>query len=87
MRVDYQKYDKTWTYLHYNQFSVGSANEKYPLTVGGFTGQGADQFRYPSYGQNGMKLTTLDSDNDKWSGNCGDHYKSGWWHNTEMLLD
>ena len=35
MRVDYQKYDKTWTYLHYNNFSVGSASEEYPLTVGG----------------------------------------------------
>ena len=81
MRVDYQKNDKSWTYLHYNQFSVGSANEEYPLTVGGFTGQGTDQFSYPSFGQNGMKFTTLDKDNDKWSGNCGDHYKSGWWHN------
>ena len=27
MRVDYQKNDKTWSYLHYNQFSVGSARE------------------------------------------------------------
>ena len=26
MRVDYQKNDKTWSYLHYNQFSVGSAS-------------------------------------------------------------
>ena len=38
MRVDDQKNDKTWSYLHYNQFSVGSASEEYPLTVGGFTG-------------------------------------------------
>ena len=35
MRVDYQKNDKTWSYLHYNQFSVGSVSEEYPLTVGG----------------------------------------------------
>ena len=40
MRVDYQKEDKTWSYLHYNQFSVGNASEEYPLTVGGFTGVG-----------------------------------------------
>ena len=33
MRIDYQKNDKTWSYLHYNQFSVGSASKKYPLTV------------------------------------------------------
>ena len=42
MRVDYKKIDKTWSYLHYNQFSVGSASEEYPLTVGGFTGVGTD---------------------------------------------
>ena len=27
MRVDYQGNDKTWSYFHYNQFSVGSAND------------------------------------------------------------
>ena len=42
MRVDYQKNDKTWSYLHYNQFSVGSASEEYPLTVGGLHGVGTD---------------------------------------------
>ena len=82
MRVDYQKNDKTWSYLHYNQFSVGSASEEYPLTVGGFTGVGTDWFHYSSqtYRSNGMKFTTLDNDNDKWSGNCAANYKSGWWY-------
>jgi len=42
MRVDYQFNNKTWSYLHYNNFSVGSANQEYPLTVGGFTGIGYD---------------------------------------------
>ena len=44
MRVDYQKNDKTWSYLHYNQFSVGSDSEEYLLSFGGFTGEGTDQF-------------------------------------------
>ena len=48
MRVDYQKNNKTWSYLHYNQFSVGSASEEYPLTVGGFTGVGTDRFALSS---------------------------------------
>ena len=79
MRVDYQKNDKTWSYLHYNQFSVGSASEEYPLTVGGFTGVGIDEFaRHPL---NSMKFTTPDNDNDKSSGNCATSSKSGWWHN------
>ena len=56
------------------QFSVGSANEEYPLTVGGFTGVGTDQFA--SHSLNGMKFTTPDNDNDKRSGsNCA---VSGW---------
>ena len=79
MRVDYQHYNKTWSYLHYNQFSVGSASEKYPLTVGGFTGVGTDEFsRHPL---NGMKFSTPDNDNDKNNGNCAVDHKSGWWHN------
>ena len=79
MRVDYQKNDKTWSYLHYNQFSVGSASEEYPLTVGGFTGVGTD--RFTSHPLNGMKFTTPDNDNDKWNSNCAANYKSGWWYN------
>ena len=77
MRVDYQKNDKTWSYLHYNQFSIGNASEEYPLTVGGFTGVGSDSFAY----HNGMKFTTSDNDNDKSSGNCATKYKDGWWFN------
>ena len=29
MRADYQYSQKSWSYLHYNQFSVGSAIEEY----------------------------------------------------------
>ena len=80
MRVDYQKNNKTWSYLHYNQFSVGSASEEYPLTVGGFTGVGTDWFaRHPL---NGIKFSTPDNDNDKNGGNCAVTDKSGWWYNT-----
>ena len=82
MRVDYQTNEKTWYYLHYNQFSVGSANEEYPLTAGGFTGAGTDWFNYQSRPHNEMKFSTLDNDNDKWSGNCAANHKSGWWYNS-----
>ena len=72
MRVDYQKNDKSWSYLHYNQFSVGSASEEYPLTVGEFTGVGTDWFA--NHPLNGMKFTTPDNDNDKNGGNCAAFY-------------
>ena len=77
MRVDYQRNDKTWPYLHYSQFSVGSASEEYPLTVGGYGGVGGDWL--DSY--NGMKFSTPDNDNDKYGGNCAGVHKSGWWYN------
>ena len=80
MRVDYQDKNKAWSYLHYNQFSVGSASEEYPLTVGGFTGVGTDWFNVQSYPHNGMKFST--PDNDKWSGNCAAAHKSGWWYHS-----
>ena len=79
MRVDYQKNDKTWSYLHYNNFSVGSASEEYPLTTGGFTGVGSDWFA--ARPQNGMKFSTTDNDNDKTDANCAASFKSGWWYN------
>ena len=75
MRVDYQKKDKTWSYLHYNNFSIGSASEEYPLTVGGYSGSISDG--YALY-YNGMKFSTLDNDNDELSSsNCA---ISGWWY-------
>ena len=80
MRVDYQKNDKTWSYLHYNQFSVGSASEKYPLTFGGFTGVGTDWFSSGLH--NGMKFSTPDSQNDNNNRySCAASNKDGWWYN------
>ena len=79
MRVDYQFNNGTWSYLHYNRFSVGSASEEYPLTVGGFTGVGTDWFA--SHPLNGMKFSTPDNDNDKSGGNCAAGHKNGWWYN------
>ena len=73
MRVDYQFNNKTWSYLHYNQFSIGSSSEEYQLTVGGFTGVGTDRFTY----HNGMKFSTPDNDGN----NCAAQWKSGWWFN------
>ena len=82
MRLDIQKTDKTWTYLHYNNFSVGSANDEYPLSLGGFTGVGStDWFQRNGGNAHGSKFSTTDNDNDKHtSDNCADSYNNGWWH-------
>ena len=86
MRVDYQKIDKSWSYLHYDQFSVGSASEEYPLTIGGFTGMGNDLFAL--HPLTGMKFSTPDNDNDDSANhNCATIFSSGWWYSHCRLVN
>ena len=76
MRVDYQfTNNKSFSYLHYNQFSVGSASEEYPLTFGRFTGLGTDWLGIHQL--NGRKFSTPDNDNE--ASNCAVY--GGWWYN------
>ena len=83
MRLDYQNADSTWSYLHYNYFSVGSAKDEYPLSATGFTGVGTNWLSYNSASNaHGMKFSTSDNDNDRNSGNCASSQKHGWWHNS-----
>ena len=83
MRVDFQRNDRKWFYLHYNQFSVGSPNTEYRLSIGGYTGGISDYFTAGDQPTNNAKFSTYDNDNDATSGgfNCAVHYKSGWWFN------
>ena len=78
LRIDFQFENKTWSYLHYTNFSVGSASEEYPLTIGGFTGITTDPF--VTLPLNGQRFTTFDNDNDRNGGNCASN-NGGWWHN------
>ena len=83
MRLDYQKTDNSIGYLQYKEFSVGSANEEYPLHVSGFTGQNShDPLTYhSSISAHGQKFSASDNDNDQSSGfNCAQSVR-GWWHN------
>ena len=58
---------------------LGSTSDEYPLMVGGFTGIGSNTFAT----SNNMKFTTVDNENDTWSGgNCTARYASGWWFNS-----
>ena len=86
LRIDFEFENGTRSYLHYNEFKVGSATDEYPLTIGGFTGiTPTDPF--VSGRHNGMKFSTYDNDNDQTGVNCaaqignaGDN--GGWWYNT-----
>ena len=86
MRVDYQMNDnRIWSYLYYKQFDIGNASEKYPLTVGGYSGSISSH--YALY-FNTMKFTTQDSDNDESAySNCATALKSGFWYRNCHYID
>ena len=78
LRIDYQLKNGTKSYLHYNKFAIGSAEDPYPLNMSGFDSIGVDD-PFSSHPINGMKFTSRDRDNDLWSINCA-HSRGGWWY-------
>ena len=89
LRIDLTHSNGTKTYLHYKNFAVGSASDKYPLQISQYSGiYPVDPFSNV-YPLNGMKFTTKDQDNDRHGHreiNCavrGDGKNSnGWWYHT-----
>ena len=86
LRIDYTFPNDTNGYLSYSNVRVGPVSEQYPLTISGYSGATTDPFS--SHDRlNGMKFTTRDRDNDRWSGNCATYYqdngtRGGWWYNS-----
>ncbi|XP_059154483.1 fibrinogen-like protein A [Physella acuta] len=74
MKYKFQDY-----YTVYRSFEVENEAAKYKMSYTYFSyGNVRDQFSH----HNGMKFTTIGSDNDVWSGgNCAVDYGSGgWWY-------
>lgn len=78
LRIDFQFSDKSWSYLHYSQFSIGNASQQYKLNIGGFTGTTNDPFETPDRQLNGEPFSTVDDDDKD---GCANYYHSGWWYN------
>ncbi|XP_071160814.1 fibrinogen-like protein A [Mytilus edulis] len=78
-RIDVEDWDGKKHYAVYGKFSIGDASTKYRLTISNYSGNAGDGMSY----FNGMKFSTYDHDNDKFSGNCADdsNLKGGWWYN------
>ena len=83
MKMNYKLKSGEWHHPFYDQFSVGSAKEGYPLTVGGFHERSWHNYIdwFADHPLNGMKFSTPDNDNDQSSGNCAAQWKNGWWYN------
>ena len=71
LHIDLTHTNGTKTYLHYKQFTIGSASDDYPLQISQYKGiYPIDPFYYSSgHTLNGMKFTTKDRENDKYSSN------------------
>ena len=89
LRIDYMLSNKTKGYLSYHHFRVGPASGDYQLSISQFSGNTTDPITASSL--NGMKFTTRDRNNDKWSGdNCAvlahGGNAGGWWYNACSLI-
>ena len=58
-------------------FRIEAEDQGYMLHISGYSGTAGDSMSY----NNVMKFSTLDRDNDKYSKNCAQDYKGGWWFN------
>ena len=89
LRVDFQNNDNSWSYLHYNQFSVGSTSEEYRLTITGYTGISGDYFTAAAGDAAAAndRFTTYDNVNDVWVSNCALRYKCGWWFSASFDIN
>ncbi|ELU09665.1 hypothetical protein CAPTEDRAFT_135204, partial [Capitella teleta] len=59
-------------------FSVGAEADKFPLTLGDYSGDAGDDDMAHN---NGMRFSTVDQDNDHHSSfHCASKRKGAWWH-------
>ncbi|XP_061197732.1 ficolin-1-like [Saccostrea echinata] len=78
LRIDLKNSTGEWNYAEYSNFSVDTEENKYKLTVSGYSGEAGDDFSY----HNGMYFTTYDADNDMSDTiTCSMNNHGGWWFN------
>ena len=76
LRIDYQLKNGTKSYLHYNKFVIGPAEDQYPLNISGFDSIGLTD-PFGDHPLAGIKFTSRDRDNDFNIRNC-EHYDGRW---------
>ena len=84
LRFDLQSRRNTsnWYSAQYMTFRVLPEPYDYELQVAGYSGNaGENALVY----QTGMKFSTYDRDNDRWSGNCAAYYGGGFWYRSCSL--
>ena len=76
LKVCLADFDGVKRFANYSFFSVGNAETKYRLNVGGYAGTAGDALTQ----HNGTAFSTFDQDNDLNGGNCAVIFKGAWWY-------
>ncbi|XP_061171671.1 ficolin-1-like [Saccostrea echinata] len=78
LRVDLRRYNGEQGYAKYTTFYIGDENNKYTITVSGYSGTANDSLAY----HNGMRFSTKDQDNDASENDedCAIRYRGAWWY-------
>nr|AJQ21506.1 fibrinogen-related protein 10 [Mytilus galloprovincialis] len=77
-----EPFNDTVRYADYSIFHIDDESTKYLLNVTGYSGNAGDCLDVDNIDgrTNGMKFSTKDQDNDRWSDNCATLDKGGWWY-------
>ncbi|XP_059143149.1 ficolin-1-like [Physella acuta] len=75
LRIDMTQKGKKY-YAHYDHFKVDNEAASYKISFSSFSGNVYDKLRV----HHGMKFSTIDRDNDIYSGDCARQNKGGWWY-------
>lgn len=71
-----EDFENRTRYAYYDRFAVADEQQNYKLMLlGNYHGDAGDALRNHV---NAM-FSTKDQDNDRWSLNCADTFKGGWW--------
>ncbi|KAL9974481.1 hypothetical protein ACROYT_G011517 [Oculina patagonica] len=77
LRVDLEDFEGNTRYAEYDKFGVMSANDKYKLILGNYSGTAGDSLNY----HRGQLFSTRDQDNDNWANNnCASNRHGAWWY-------
>ena len=77
LRVDLADFIGIDKYAKYSTFSVGDDDDKFRLTVSGYSGTAGDSITL----NNNQRFSTKDQDNDAWDGQCVQAHTGAWWYN------
>jgi hypothetical protein len=88
LRVDVGYFDGKNKYALYDDFRVAGAEDKFRLSFGNCSYSGnagnalGGSLHGAQYSHNGMRFSTIDSDNDiRDTENCAKNFHGGWWYN------